>query len=96
MTARNGQRELEQYFKNWGSNPPQLRSPFSIDNLPNYRLVLALLAVGTSNVLLNDFLGGSAMFSTVLSFRKKKALIRAMRKMRSRVDEYLSLLELYS
>jgi hypothetical protein len=97
MTARNGQRELEQYFKNWGSNPPQLRSPFSIDNLPNYRLALALLAVGTPSDELSLSLTNNGMFSpAVLSFRKKKTLIRAMRKMRSRADEYLSLLELYS
>jgi len=92
MAAR--QRKLEEYLKNWGSNPPQLRSPFSIDGLPNYRLALALLAVGTPSDELSLSLTNIGMFSpAVLSFRQKKALIKAIRKIKRRADEYLALLD---
>jgi len=94
MAARKrGLEGYEEYLKNWGSNPSGLRSPFSIDGLPNYRVALALLAVGTPNDLLCFFLGNHIFSTNVLSFRKKKALIKAMRKIKRRADEYLSLLD---
>ena len=91
MTVR--REELEKYLKNWGSNPPQLMSPL-VNSLPNSKLALALLAIGAPNAELSNFLGGSAMFSAnIVSFRRKMALIKAIRKIKRQADEYLSLLD---